>query len=102
MAFVEVNPAYRALLERHGLTCADRFLALPAVIVSGHPDRNVARVTLQGDTPFHAYLKREHRIPWRDRLANLWAGLRSASKSYREGRTLQALRRAGVACPEVV
>src|SRR5207249_3324036 len=79
-AFLDVNPRYRELLKQHGLKSPEDFLALPAVIVSGHPDRNVARVKLKGPVGITAYLKREHRLPWRDRLANAWAGFGWCSK----------------------
>src|SRR6185437_2145150 len=49
-----------------------------------------------------AFLKREHRTRWRDRLANAWAGFGFVSKSCREYRLLQALAAAGVGCPEPV
>ena len=101
MAFVEINPRYRPLLAQAGLTAPEHFLALPAVIVSGHPDRHVARVTVgAGSAAVAAFLKREHRVPWRDRLANAWAGFGFVSKSRREAQTLRALSQAGVACPE--
>ena len=45
-AFVEVNPRYRPLFRRLGLTEAGHFLALEAEVVSGHPDRHVSRFTL--------------------------------------------------------
>jgi tRNA A-37 threonylcarbamoyl transferase component Bud32 len=99
MAVLMVNPRYRDLLARHGLTAAGRLLALPGAIVSGHPDRNVARVAVGG---VGAYLKREHRVRRRDRLGSAWAGFGLVSKSVREARTLAALRRAGVGCPEWV
>lgn len=99
--FVVLNPHYRDVLRQQGLHSAADFLALPAVIISGHPDRNVARVTLgEGAAAIPAFLKREHRIPWRDRLANAWAGLGFTSKSYREARMLAALRQAGIGCPD--
>src|SRR5207244_7864122 len=47
-----------------------------------------------------AYLKREHRVLWRDRLRSAAAGFGFASLAVREDRTLTALRTAGVACPE--
>jgi tRNA A-37 threonylcarbamoyl transferase component Bud32 len=101
MAVVEINPRYRTWLEDQGLTHAEQFLALPGPIVSGHPDRHVARVELKsGGTTVAAYLKREHRHAWRDRLASAWAGSGFVSKSRREARTLDALRRAGIGCPE--
>jgi tRNA A-37 threonylcarbamoyl transferase component Bud32 len=101
MAFVEINPRYQGLLRQQGLTCAAHFLQLPAVIISGHPDRNVAQVVLGGSSPpLAAFLKREHRVPWRDRLAGLWAGCGWASKSLREARLLTAAGEAGIGCPE--
>src|SRR5262249_21421561 len=74
-AFVEVHPQYRDFLKQLGMREAEDFLSLPAIIVSGHPDRNVARVKLgSGPSLITGYLKREHRLPWRDRLTNAWAG----------------------------
>jgi tRNA A-37 threonylcarbamoyl transferase component Bud32 len=97
MAFVTINPRFRDLLERHGLTSAGSLVALPGLIVSGHPGRNVARVTI-GDTI--AYLKREHRVQWRDRLRSAVAGFGFASLAVREARVLAALHAAGIPCPE--
>jgi hypothetical protein len=103
MAFVEINPRYRDLLKRQGLVAPDHFLALPAVIVSGHPDRNAARVTVgEGPSAVGAFLKREHRVRWRGRLANAWAGFGFVSQSFREYLTLKALREAGIACPDAL
>jgi heptose I phosphotransferase len=99
MAFVTINPRYRDLLARHGLACAERLAALPGLIVTGHPGRNVSLVALGDGT---AYLKREHRVLWRDRLRSAVAGFGFASLAVREARTLAALRAAGVACPEWV
>src|SRR4051812_31776096 len=88
---IEVQPRYRSMFRHSGLIEADDFLALPAVIVSGHPDRNVGRLTLgQGAEQLTAFLKREHFIPWTVRLANLLAGFGFVSRSLREARTLQA------------
>jgi tRNA A-37 threonylcarbamoyl transferase component Bud32 len=101
MAVVLLNSRYRPLLEQHGLVRAERLLGLPAEIVSGHPDRHVARVTLgQGPAAVPAYLKREHRVPFKARCLNAWAGFGFVSKSCREGRILQALQWAGLGCPE--
>jgi tRNA A-37 threonylcarbamoyl transferase component Bud32 len=101
MASLEINPRYRAFLERHGLVAAEQYLALPGPIFCGHPDRNVAR-TLIGTGPdaLSAFLKREHAVLWRTRLANAWAGFGFVSRSIREARLLQALHRAGVTAPE--
>src|SRR5207244_3196548 len=80
-----VTPRYRELLARLGLRAPDDFLALPGVIYCGHPDRHVARVAL-GATP--AFLKREHRVRWKDRLASAWAGFGFVPRAYREYRLL--------------
>ncbi len=101
MAFVEINPRYRDVMARLGILGPAHFLDLPGVIVSGHPDRHVVRVTL-GDGPgaVRAFLKREHRVPWLDRLANARDGFGFVSKSCREATTLRDVWRAGVGCPE--
>jgi hypothetical protein len=106
-AFVDINPRYRDMLQRLGLKNPQDFLELPSIIVGGHSDRNVARVTLGNhqskpcSTPGTlAYLKREHRVPWSDRLANAWAGFGWCSTSYREALVLRAMREQGVGCPE--
>ncbi len=101
MAFLEINPKHEACLRRLGLGAAEDFLRLPSVVISGHPDRHVAQVTLgQGPDAVAAFLKREHRVSWKDRLANACAGFGFVSKSVREGLLLQLLARAGVGCPE--
>jgi tRNA A-37 threonylcarbamoyl transferase component Bud32 len=97
MAFVEINPLYRTELESLGLTAPARLAALPGLVVSGHPDRHVARVQLGGRTVF---LKREHRIRWRERLRAAAVGFGFVSKSVREARILTGLRQAGVRCPD--
>jgi tRNA A-37 threonylcarbamoyl transferase component Bud32 len=103
MAFVAVNPRYQTFLEQQGLTGPERLLALPAVIISGHPDRHVAQVTLgEGAAAVRAFLKREHRVPWKERLANAWGGFGFVSKSYREYLLLLALRGVGIPCPEPI
>ena len=100
-AFVEVHPHYRALLRRQGLTEARHFLDLSAVIVSGHPGRSVARVALaDGDETVYAFLKRETHVSWAVRLASAAAGFGFVSRSLREARTLEALGREGIGCPE--
>jgi tRNA A-37 threonylcarbamoyl transferase component Bud32 len=98
-----VNPRYRDMLKRHGLDGFDRLQALPAVIVSGHPDRHAAQVTVgAGPDALGAFVKREHRVSWKTRLANARAGFGWVSRSLREYRVLEALRAAGVGCPEPI
>jgi hypothetical protein len=100
MAFLDISPQYRDALAREGLATAAAFLRLGGVITCGHPERNVARLEL-GER-LGVFLKREHRVPWRDRWANAWAGFGFVSKSRRESVLLRQLAAAGVGCPEVV
>jgi tRNA A-37 threonylcarbamoyl transferase component Bud32 len=97
MRCLSINPRYRDMLARHGLACGERLVALTGPIVTGHPGRNVARVAVGSLT---AYLKREHRVLWRDRLRNAAAGFGFTSLAVREARTLKALKAAGGACPD--
>lgn len=102
-ARLHINPRYRNRLALLGITRFEDFLALPAVIVSGHPNRNVARVALgTGSRAIEGFLKREHRVLWRDYLSSFLAGFGFVSRSLREARMLAAVRRAGCSAPEVI
>src|SRR5262249_38299223 len=81
-----VNPAQADILRGAGIRTAEDVLALPEEIVSGHPDRQGGRGRVRGVV---AYLKKEHRVPWMERLRNLWAGFGAASKSWREAATIR-------------
>jgi tRNA A-37 threonylcarbamoyl transferase component Bud32 len=102
--YLEISLRYRAFFRQLGVTEAADFLALPGQtphIVSGHPDRHVARITFgTGRQQWNAFLKREHRVTWRTRVANALAGFGLLSRSLREVRTLQALQREGLPGPE--
>jgi len=101
MAYLEINPRYQPLLRRLGLRAPEDFLALPAVVISGHPDRNVSRLTLKdAGAMLPAFLKREHCIRLKDRVLNALGGFGWVSKSRRECAMLQAFARAGIGCPE--
>jgi len=96
-----VNPGYAELLRRAGLERPEDFLRLPQTIISGHPGRQVSRVTLgTGAETCTAFLKREHRVPWKERLLNAWDGFGLTSKSVREAQTLEGLRPHFEGCPE--
>src|SRR6266511_1255395 len=96
-----VNPAYAAMLRRADLTRPEDFLRLREEIVSGHPGRQVSRIVLgAGSDTVPAFLKREFRVPWTERLRNWWQGFGVSSKSWREARTLQMLRAEIDLCPE--
>jgi tRNA A-37 threonylcarbamoyl transferase component Bud32 len=81
------------------LTTAAAFLDLPGEVVSGHPDRHVARVEVAGRA---CYLKRQHRVGRRERLRQWLAGFGWSSRSEREVVLLQQLEAAGFACPQWV
>src|SRR5262245_57243940 len=75
--------------EALGALDAPAFLEGPGEVVSGHPARHVRRVRLPDGSM--GFLKREHVVPWRDRMANFLAGFGFVSKSERE-----AIRLSGV------
>jgi tRNA A-37 threonylcarbamoyl transferase component Bud32 len=103
MAFVEIHTHYRQMLARQGLATADDFLALDGTVCCGHPDRHVARVMLgRGPHTVTAFIKREHRTRWRDRLANMWAGFGWASRSLREFKFLSRLESTSIGSPEPI
>jgi tRNA A-37 threonylcarbamoyl transferase component Bud32 len=101
---LEISPRYRSFFRQIGVRDAPDFLALAGQtphIVSGHPDRNVARITFTtGGQQWSAFLKREHHVSWRTRLGNVLAGFGLVSRSLREVRILQALEREGLPGPE--
>ncbi|MBI3823018.1 MAG: hypothetical protein HY289_10125, partial [Planctomycetes bacterium] len=47
------------------------------------------------------FLKKESAVTWRDRFRNAWDGFGWCATSVREAAMLQALRRAGIGCPQV-
>jgi heptose I phosphotransferase len=100
-SFVEFQPHYRRLLRQSGLHRAEHFLQLSGTIISGHPDRNVQRLTLGvGDEQVSVFLKREHTVGFWVRLCNALAGFGFVSRSVREACLLNALQRENVGCPE--
>ena len=91
-----VHPAFAAALARAGLTTAAAFLELPGEVVSGHADRHVMRVEVDGTT---FYLKRQHVVGWREKLRNRRAGFGWGSRCAREAAVLGQLEAAGLAAP---
>ena len=106
MGFVEIDPDCQESLRQSSLSATANFLRLPGIVLCGHRNRHVLKVDLaasqSGTAEIQAFLKKEHRVPWRDRLTNALAGFGLVSKSTREARTLRKLAQAGIACPKVL
>ena len=103
MAFVDVNPRYQARLTELGLVTPADFFDLHGVFVGGHADRDIARVTLgEGPDQLIGYLKREHRVRWRDRLRSVLGGFGLVSRCHREAKLLERLARASIGRPEMI
>jgi tRNA A-37 threonylcarbamoyl transferase component Bud32 len=104
MTWTWIDPQHEADFKRAGLAAAGDFLSFQGVILGGHPDRHVHRVELlrEWGPPVVGYLKKEHRVRFRDRLAGVWAGCGWVSKSVREAKLLQAASAAGIDCPRVL
>jgi tRNA A-37 threonylcarbamoyl transferase component Bud32 len=91
-----IHPHFAEIMATHGLPRVVDFVDLEGPIVSGHPDRHVRRVTIGDETYF---LKREHRVPFRERLSNWLDGFGFVSVSVREARVLDELAAAGIDAP---
>lgn len=101
MATLHILPKYQTLLRQLGLTRPADFLHLSGTIYGGHPDRHVAHLLLHTPTgPLPVFLKREHRVPLRERLKNALAGFGLVSRSLREFTLLRQLQAEGIGCPE--
>jgi tRNA A-37 threonylcarbamoyl transferase component Bud32 len=79
-----------------GLSRVEDFLALEALVISGHPGRQVLRLTLRDRVVF---LKKQQKVRWSERLRNLLTGHGWVSNSLREARTLAELERCGLPAP---
>lgn len=92
--FVTCHSAHRAWLRDLRLCEADDFLNLDALIISGHPGRQVCRLTLgTGAAARVVYLKREQTTRWTTRLGNFLAGFGWVSRPVREAQVLESLQR---------
>lgn len=107
MGWVELLPRYESLFRQLGWDSAASFLAWTGILVNQHRHRQVEQVFLpsplpQGERGAGFFLKKESAVTWRDRARNAWHGFGWCSTAVREGAMLQALRAAGIGCPEVV
>lgn len=93
-----VHPGYAAGFARLGITTAAGFLDLSGEVVGGHPDRHVVRVCLPG-FPAAFYLKRQHVVPFGERLRNWWAGFGWSARCTREAVILEQLAAGGLPAP---
>jgi tRNA A-37 threonylcarbamoyl transferase component Bud32 len=98
---LQVNPVHAAILHRAGLRLPADFLGLAGDIIGGHPDRYVSRVQIRaGKTIVDAFLKREHRAIYKERLVNWWLGFGPVAKSLREAIILRRAQAAGIGCAD--
>ncbi len=116
MAWFETLPRYASLFRRRGWDSASSFLSWTGILVNQHRNRQVEQVALESEAPARAaaslagaagskvrfFLKKEYAVCWRDRFRNAWHGFGWCSTAVREAAILQALREAGIGCPEVV
>lgn len=103
MAWVEILPRFASLFRHRRWESASSFLSWTGILVNQHRHRQVEQVTLSsGETEECFFLKKEFAVTWRDRFRNAWHGFGWCSTAVREGAMLQALRAAGIGCPEVV
>jgi len=96
-----VHPNFAVRFASLGIDSALGFLELPGEVVCGHPDRHVVRVVLPG-FPVAFFLKRQHRVRWRERFRNWRAGFGWKSRCGREAEILKQLAAAGLPCPRWV
>ena len=97
--WIEINPRCQDRPEALALTDAHAILELPGEVVCGHPDRHVVRVELAGAV---FYLKRQHRVGWRERFRQWCAGFGWSSRCEREAKLLRELDLAGFPSPNWV
>jgi tRNA A-37 threonylcarbamoyl transferase component Bud32 len=95
-----VNPRHHDRLAALGCDNPLSLLDLPGEVVSGHPDRHVVRVELPGIGT--CYLKRQHRVGWRERFGQWLAGFGWVSRCEREAAIIRELEASGFAAPEWV
>ena len=99
-----VNPRYRQMVQRWGLDQFDRVMSrTEGARVGAHAMRDVQHIRVEGiGESLDLYLKREWQTYLKDRLAGWLGGLGWSTKARREWNVLQAMRRAGIGCPEPV
>lgn len=100
MAWVEIMPGFETLFRDPRWDSPASFLDWTGILVNRHRTRQVEQVALPNGRTF--FLKKEFAVSWRSLFRNAWHGFGWCSTVVREAATLQALRRAGVGCPEVV
>ncbi|MFM7149810.1 MAG: lipopolysaccharide kinase InaA family protein, partial [Gemmataceae bacterium] len=98
--YVCYHPSWRDWLRERRLVEAEDFLELDAMIVSGHPGRQVGQLTFPDDNGSKVlFLKREMQVRWTTRWSHFLTGWGWVSRCVREARVLEALERDGLAAP---
>ena len=120
MTWVEILPRFEKLFRERGWESAAPFLAWTGILVNRHRDRQVEEVTLPNGIEPEAqardsvesltcasglesrfFLKKERAVSLRERFHNAWDGFGWCATAVREAAILQALRSAGIGCPDV-
>src|ERR1700722_14040984 len=104
MVQLDIHPGYQSFFRQRGWDTITPFLLWTGLRIHQPKHRQVEQVTLEAETPASAtfFLRKEHVVTWRERFRNAWDGFGWSSDAVREAKLLQAARRAGVGCPEVI
>ena len=93
-----IHPKYREQFASLGFTQASDFLSLTGTVISGHPDRQVSKVSIGN---VDALLKIEHRVPWKQRWENALAkDLASSPNQSGRPKLLQQLEATSIHAPQ--
>ncbi|MCS7016878.1 MAG: lipopolysaccharide kinase InaA family protein [Gemmatales bacterium] len=99
MELLWLDPNYASILYEAGLRQFEDFMTCSRARVIRRRHNGTRSVALFSLGNLTAYLKREHRVAYKERLRNWWDGYGAVGKSLREWRMLRNVRRAGFAAP---
>src|SRR5688572_20933055 len=104
MAWIEFTPSYAPIFLDRDLSTAPALLNWSGILVNRHRDRQVEQVRFAGQGAQRSdgfFIKKQHRVTWRERLRNAWHGFGWRSTAVREAALLHAAKAAGVGCPDL-
>ncbi|MCS7168687.1 MAG: lipopolysaccharide kinase InaA family protein [Gemmatales bacterium] len=99
MELLWLDPNYAALLYESGLRQFEDFMNAHRARVIRRRQNGTRSVALLRIGPLTTYLKREHRIAYKERFRNWWDGYGAVGKSLREWRLLRKALQAGFCVP---